>query len=162
MSASLEQIEMLRERANISYGEAKEVLEKCNNDVVEALVYLESQQKIKEPHTESMKSHCCSTSKGLFQSGKNLLKRGNEIKFVVKKADDTIVNVPLNLAILTTVVAAPVTVVGVLAAFATGHQVRFNNLQGDGMGINKTMDKVGSTVSSVTDQVVEAIKKEEK
>lgn len=162
MSASLEQIEMLRERANISYGEAKEVLENCNNDVVEALVYLENQQKIKEPKNESAKSHCHTATNGLFKTGKNLLKKGNEIKFVVKKEDNTVVNVPLNLAILTTVVAAPVTVVGVLAAFATGHQVRFNNLQGDGMGINKTMDKMGTTVSSVTDKVVDAIKKEEK
>jgi NACalpha-BTF3-like transcription factor len=46
MAVSLELIEILRERANISYEEAKEALEKCNNDVVEALIYLEKQDKI--------------------------------------------------------------------------------------------------------------------
>ncbi|HEX3032305.1 MAG TPA: DUF4342 domain-containing protein [Bacillota bacterium] len=161
MSANLDQIEILRERANISYGEAKEVLEKFNNDVVEALIFLESQQKIRGTHAGSAKGNCCSASKGVFKTGKNLLKRGNEIKFVVKKADNTVVNLPLNLALLGTLVAPPVALVGVLAAFATGHEVRFNNLEGDRMGINKTMEKISTTVSSVTDQVVEAIKKEE-
>ncbi|HCQ90008.1 MAG TPA: ubiquitin, partial [Clostridium sp.] len=36
---TLEKIDMLRERVNITYSEAKRVLELCNGDVLEALVY---------------------------------------------------------------------------------------------------------------------------
>lgn len=45
MSISIEQIDLLRKRANVGYKEAKEALEKCNGDIVEALSYLEEQNK---------------------------------------------------------------------------------------------------------------------
>ncbi len=38
MNVSLEQIDLLRKRANVSYEEAKEVLEKFDGDIIEALV----------------------------------------------------------------------------------------------------------------------------
>ncbi|WP_369702635.1 UBA domain-containing protein [Clostridium moutaii] len=47
MTISIEQIDSLRKRANVNYKKAKEELEKCNGDLVEALLYLEEQNKIK-------------------------------------------------------------------------------------------------------------------
>ncbi len=41
MNINLEQIDLLRERANVSYNEARETLQECNNDIIEALVYIE-------------------------------------------------------------------------------------------------------------------------
>ncbi len=161
MSVNLEQIEMLRERANVSYGEAKEVLEKCNNDVVEALIFLESQAKVKTPKQEEQ-SKCCTASKGLLRKGKELLQKGNEIKFIVKKDENKVVNLPLNIAILTTVLATPLTVVGLLAAVVTGHKIRCIKPDGEGLPINQTFDKISTAVTSVSDKVVEAIKDDEK
>ena len=46
MKITLEQIDFLRERANVSYKEAKEALEQSEGDMVEALVMLEKQNKI--------------------------------------------------------------------------------------------------------------------
>ena len=43
METTLEKIDEVRKRANVSYGEAKEALESCNGDVVEALIYLEKE-----------------------------------------------------------------------------------------------------------------------
>ena len=40
-------IEKLRDKANISYEEAKEVLEKNNWDILDAIIYLEKKGKIK-------------------------------------------------------------------------------------------------------------------
>ncbi len=48
MNVSLEQIDLLRKRANVSYEEAKEVLEKFDGDIIEALVYLEKNKKVNE------------------------------------------------------------------------------------------------------------------
>ena len=39
---TLEQIDLIMKRANVTYTEAKEALEKCGGDTVEALIYLES------------------------------------------------------------------------------------------------------------------------
>lgn len=46
---TLEQVEKLCERANVSYDEAKAALEATNGDVLEALINLERQGKAKAP-----------------------------------------------------------------------------------------------------------------
>ena len=46
---NLEKVEKLRERANVSYEEAKEALEASNWDLLDAMVYLEKQGKTKAP-----------------------------------------------------------------------------------------------------------------
>jgi len=45
----LEKVEKLREKANVSYAEAKEALDKSNSDILEALIYLENQGKSTAP-----------------------------------------------------------------------------------------------------------------
>ena len=48
----MEKVEALREKANISYEEAKNVLEQANGDLLDAMVILERQSKINKPETE--------------------------------------------------------------------------------------------------------------
>ena len=162
MSISLEQIEMLKERAHVSYQEAKEILERCNGDVVEALIELEKQSKVtaKAPIGESGACGFGSTTKKIFKATEGLLKKGNEIKFVIKKAENTVVDIPLNAAILVTIIAPPVTIVGVLGALVTGHKIKFVRPDGGDMCINKHIDKISTAVNSVSNQVVEAVKKQ--
>ena len=45
----LEKVEKIREKTGVSYEEAKAALEACDEDVLDALVYLENQGKIKKP-----------------------------------------------------------------------------------------------------------------
>ena len=49
---TLEKLDILRERADLSYQEAKELLELCDGDVVQALIELEHRPK-KESSTET-------------------------------------------------------------------------------------------------------------
>lgn len=46
---TLEQVEKLREKANVSYDEAKAALEAANGDLLEALIALEKQGKVGTP-----------------------------------------------------------------------------------------------------------------
>ncbi len=46
---TLEQVEKLREHANISYDEAKAALENANGDILQAIIDLEKQGKVKPP-----------------------------------------------------------------------------------------------------------------
>ncbi len=46
---NLKLVEKLRDKANISYEEAKEALESSNWDILDAIVYLEEKGKIKRP-----------------------------------------------------------------------------------------------------------------
>lgn len=47
--ATLEQVEKLREKANVTYDEAKAALAACNDDLLDAMIYLEKQGKTREP-----------------------------------------------------------------------------------------------------------------
>ena len=56
----LEKVEKLRERANVSYEEAKEALEKSNGDLLDAIVYLERQGKVKAPEQTTYSTEAAS------------------------------------------------------------------------------------------------------
>lgn len=47
--ATLEQVEKLREKANVSFEEAKTALEACNDDLLDAIIYLEKQGRVTPP-----------------------------------------------------------------------------------------------------------------
>ena len=52
----LEKVDKLRERANVSYEEAKEALEASNWDLLDAMVYLEKHGKAEPPEQETASS----------------------------------------------------------------------------------------------------------
>jgi len=90
---SLEKIEQLRERTGISYAEAKEILEKVNGDLVEALIYLEERG---DSRLERLSSRCrdLSAQLGRFMAA---LHRS---RFRVKVKDNTLVELPATYGIL--------------------------------------------------------------
>ena len=45
MSITLEKVDQVIERTGVSYAEAKEALELSNEDVVDAIIYIENQKK---------------------------------------------------------------------------------------------------------------------
>ncbi len=47
--ATLEQVEKLREKANVTFEEAKEALDASGGDLLDALIYLEKKGKVKPP-----------------------------------------------------------------------------------------------------------------
>lgn len=49
MAVTLEQVERLREKADISYEEAKALLEQTDGDLLEALILLERQGRVERP-----------------------------------------------------------------------------------------------------------------
>ena len=51
--ATLEMIDKLRERADLSYEEARTVLEEAGGDLLEAFVILEKQGRMKQPQAEN-------------------------------------------------------------------------------------------------------------
>jgi len=146
MSISLEQIEALRERAHVSYEEAKDALEKCNGDIVEALVYLEKNNKIKE---EKVNSKCSS----LWDKFLALIRKGNNTKFVIKKKDREIISMPVTVTIIATVIAPHFAVIGLIIALITGHRIKIEGKPGENMEINKTLNKVSDFVDNTKEKL---------
>jgi len=153
MSISLELIEKLKEKVNISYSDAKEALEKCNGDLVDALIYVEKENKIKAAAPEEKKSS------GFWKTIKKWVKRCNDTRLVISKEDDTVLNISMTIFIILAIIATPFVFVALLLLLFTGHKFRVKTADFDEAKINKTFDDISDAASKVTDKVTEIINK---
>ena len=121
MEITLESIDAVRERTGASYSEAKEALEKSEGSVVDAIVLLEKKSGAK---TEEV-----------LDKIKALVKEGNVNKIRVKRGDQVLLTVPVNLGIvggLIGVAAAPWWGILAAAAAAYGFECKFEIVKDDG------------------------------
>ncbi|WP_352419864.1 DUF4342 domain-containing protein [Proteiniborus sp.] len=139
MDITLEKIDKIRERTGISYKEAKEVLEKHNGDVLEALIDLEENK-----HTWS--DNLSNKGEIIIENLREILRKGNVTKIVVKKDGDTIVNLPVTAGAIGAILALPVTALGLTAALVSKCSIEITKEDGEIINVNemaeKTVDKV--------------------
>jgi len=153
MSINLEQIDELRKRANVSYEDAKNALELSAGNLIEALVYLEKQNKIKPEET------LCSENK-FFKKIKKLIKKGNETKLIVKKDDIVVLNISVTVSIIITIAATPLVIAAIILALATNHKIRIQKKNHEDFEVNKIFDKMSVAVNKVTTKITEEMKTE--
>lgn len=113
MEITLEKIELVKDRTGVSYKEAKEALEAANGSVVDAIIDIE------ESIDEKGKCKIGEGSTQVIEKIKEAIRKGNVSKIVVKKDDEVILNLPVNIGIVGTVLAPWAALAGVLAAFGT-------------------------------------------
>lgn len=143
MNNLLEQIDLLRSRANVGYEEAKDALDRTNGDMVEALILLEKENKIRAQQY----------SGGSFLSNtmdivKGWIEKGNRSRFVVRKGDHDLLNLSVTVAVVGSVVAPVIPLVGLPIALVTNHKIKVIKEDGQEAGINRVFDRVGTTVSN--------------
>lgn len=144
MSTNLNQIDELRKRAKVSYSEAKEALEACNDDILEALVYLEKSKK-----TQSEKT-------GFFDRIGALLKKGSNTRLTMYKQDKMIFNLSMNITVLVILITLPFVefiVLGAVIALFTGHRFKIVSNCSDTCKINQTLDKVSNAVDQIKENI---------
>ena len=101
MNITIELIDEMRKRTNCSYQEAKELLEKHNGDLIEAIIEFESSQPARSPH-------CHHHSKGSFGATiKKLFHKGSVSRFIIEKNNETYLNVPVIILALIVVITIP-------------------------------------------------------
>lgn len=142
MEITLEKIELVKDRTGVSYAEAKEALEAADGSVVDAIISIEETIDRKESKSFSKQGTA------VLDNLKELVKKGNVSKIVVKRDDEIILNIPVNLGIIGTVVAPWGAVLGVIAAF--GFKCTVEVVKDDG-----TIIDVSDTVSDTVETVVE-------
>ena len=141
MKNNLELIDLLRERANISYEDAKAALEACDYDVVEALINLEKNDKMKKSRQERTKKH--------ESNFKSFCKEVMNIKFIIKKKKDIIMNIPLVIAGLFALVTLPLFIIFIGVAIITGH--KFQIKKGDEIvKVKKVFDDFKENINEMT------------
>ncbi len=137
MTFNLNHIDELKKRANVSYGDAKEALEQCNGDLLEALIYLEQQNKIKPEQNDS-----CS----FLTKCKNLLKKGNNTRFVITKKGSTVLDLSVTVSVIITAFASYIVIPVLLLALFTGHRMKFEGKAGEDSTVNKAFSKLSNAV----------------
>ena len=142
MEITLEKIELDKDRTGVSYKEAKEALEKSEGSVVDAIIAIE--ESIDEKTSKSF------SKKGeeILNKIKELVKKGNVSKIVVKKDGEIILNVPINVGIVSTLIAPFAIIIATAATF--GFKCTIEVIKDDGSVID-----VSEMANDKFDDVVE-------
>ena len=80
MEISLEKVDQVKERTGSTYKEAKEALEICGGDVLEAIIYIEGQNEnsnMKNPEDNAYKENNSETIEDFKVWLKETIKKGN-------------------------------------------------------------------------------------
>lgn len=111
MEITLEKIELVKDRTGVSYKEAKEALEKAEGSVVDAIIAIE------ESLDEKASKNFGKKGEEILKKIKEIVKKGNVSKIVVKKDGEIILNVPINVGIVSTLIAPFAIIVATAATF---------------------------------------------
>jgi len=162
---TLEKVDMVRERTGVSYEKAKEALEVCEGDVLEALIYIEKTQGILNDNNESSKgqeenktSISIEELKAWF---KQMIEKGNVTRIKIKKDDTELIDIPVNAGIAAGVVAIiipPILAAGVIAAIATQITIEITKEDGSVEIINKQVSKVANDVKNKANDFADKVK----
>lgn len=167
----LEKVEKLRERANVTYEEAKEALEASGWDLLDAMVYLEKQGKVKSPAQETYTTNyeeqtqyvsvkdkvqeqeetgSESFFKKLSRFAKILLQKSKDNSFYITRKDEEIFHMPVwALALLLLFTWKLLIPVMIVALF---FECRYSFKGKDNLdGVNKAMDKASDLADRVKD-----------
>lgn len=107
---TLEKIDIVRERIGVSYREAKEILEKNNGNVIEALVDAENKKQNNWTEEFSVRSN------EVMDKVKELIHEGNVNRIRIKNDGKTLVEIPVALGAIGAVVLPQLAALGVLVA----------------------------------------------
>lgn len=173
--ASIEQVEKLREKANVSYEEAKAALEASGGDMLDAIIYLEKQGKVEppqnngtyvseKPEAEQTQEQQTSSS---YQNGETfsglvrkllrwigrLIARGNKNTFEVWRKEKVIISMPVTVLILLLIFAFWVTVPILVIGLFAGCRYIFKGADLENTGVNKMMDSAAKAAESLKKEI---------
>jgi hypothetical protein len=112
---NFEKVEKLKERAKVSYEEARNALESCNWDMLDAMIYLEKNGRVNGPEQESYSTQNVITIveapkeekksftdyvKLLGQWCCRVLEKGNRNSFCVDRNGEEMIELPLTVLVV--------------------------------------------------------------
>lgn len=174
---NLEQVEKLRERTNLSYEEAKKVLDEVDGDILEALMKLEKEGKVKSPekgsyssaqkeeefHQEKKQYYTPPDNDGVRFSqvlkkigrfcGK-ILKKGNTNFLEVRRFDHTIIQLPLTVVALLVIIAFWAVIPLMIIGLFFNCRYVFVGKDIETTSANKAMNKVADTADNIKTEVM--------
>ena len=163
----LEKVEKLREKTGVSYEEAKNALEACDYDLLDAIIYLEKLDKVKAPEVESFTTgaeqqtytnDCNKVTFGqmmdrFFKWCGKVLKKSVDSTFIVERRGQTMINVPVLVLVIALILAfwvvLPLLVVGLFCEC----RYHFEGIGDINVNLNSACDKMADSVDNLKSDV---------
>ena len=169
-----EMVEKLRQKANVSYEEAKAALEASDWDILDALVLLEGEGKMKEGEpqaaeytTQNKKTYDYTTQNGkqvhlevnsgltkLWDFVKKMFKKGNANQFVINRNGQELLAMPITVLVILALIMWPASAIVLFIALFFGARYSFRGPDINS-NVNKAMDKAQSMVQGEEENKVE-------
>jgi hypothetical protein len=141
MNITLETIDELRERTNVTYSEAKKALENCNGELVEAIIYLEEKGVSSSNSSSSKKKNFNKKTKSFFSTITN-------INFDLLKNGKIILRLPLLIFIIMSIIGFPFVIVGLIISIFIGYKIEFTKNGESLKEFNDTINKMSESINS--------------
>lgn len=173
----LEKVEKLREKTGVSYEDAKNALEACDYDLLDAIIYLEKLDKVKAPDVDSFvtggdqqastefeqaqqtyTNDCNKVTFGqmmdrFFKWCGKILKKSVDSTFIVERKGQTMINVPVLVLVIALILAfwvvLPLLVVGLFCEC----RYHFEGIGDINVNLNSACDKVADSVDNLKSDV---------
>lgn len=180
--ATIEQVEKLREKANVTYDEAKTALEASGGDLLDALIYLERNGKVQPPPNDGYynskqqaefvkESSEASREKNTENSGSftgllnrffkwcgRIIAKGNENSFEVRRNGKYVIAVPVTVLALFIIFAFWFVVPLVAIGLFFGYRYVFKGPDLEKTDVNRVMGTAADAAESLKKEVFEGRK----
>ena len=166
---NLEMVELLRDKAGISYEEAKEVLEQTNWDPLEAVLLLERQGKTppggktystkaeqEEPRKQARAEHS-GARQGARRLGRaigRLVRTGNANQFIVTRNDRELLSLPVTAFVVILVFTFWCSLVALAIGLFCGLHYSFRGPDLGKPTINDAMERAADMAESVREDLM--------
>lgn len=176
--ATLEHVEKLRQRANVSYEEAKEALEAAGDDLLDAMIYLENKGKVAPPTgggsysseaprqeaeaaAESFRQEAQKSGESFsqlmgrfFRWCRDMINKGNRNSFEVWRHDEYSFGVPVTVLVVLVLCAFWVVIPLLVVGLFLGFRYRFSgsDLKEDTV-VNRAMDGAAQAAENLKEEI---------
>jgi len=148
MEITLEKIELVKDRTGVSYREAKEALEATDGNVVDAII------KIEDEINAKVGAKLSDNGAKIVEKIKEYIKKGNVARITVKREEEVMLNIPVTVGVVGTVLAPWLTVIGSIVALGLKCDIML--MKDDGTVIDLT-SKLNETFDDAKEKGSEAV-----
>lgn len=175
---TLEQVEKLKQHANISYDEARAALEKANGDILQALIDLENEGKVaapagggkyvsRSPVTDHLnESAQAASARDTENEGKSasgfrkacadftnfigrILHKGNRNAFIIERHREEMMRLPVTVLVILCLIAFWVVVPLLVVGLFFGFRYSFDGPDLGTTKVNSAMDSVSNAAEEI-------------
>lgn len=155
MEIDLTKLDAVKERTKVSYAEAKEALENSNGNVVDAIIYIEKNQK-------NLLNNISDVGNEFVDGIKDIVKKGNVTRIKIKKDNRVLIDIPVNAGVVGGAIGIAylpaLMAVGAVAAVVSKIQVEIERPGGKVEVVNDILKNAADDVKDKAENLANDVK----